>query len=751
MDFKDISVPEIYKSSQDFRFFLDWFNEALSKIKYDIENLSDIYDPLRCPSNLLWALADTMGYKYDDRLPTSFNRLVLMYFMDMIRNKGSKNGVTLAAETNLAQFNILMQAGGYTDENNITHKGNKILYERLDNTSIPVNSVYVTAHTDKGYIDIVYFSTKMPKDACIEYVRPLGMYCFQHAGVKFDARTKLSVDARLTNINDVNERNQYNMTFGPTQVAHYTREDYARLQKTVDQELDLSKLNLTNWDKNLEFPITATFNEETSENIIQYTTVTHYERFYTVVDNIQPNTDYILTFDFCTPSGFSWGNYENRQDVCLFVVPGSQIDKLNDNSKGFLNPGLGLTILARSDKFNVSPNDNYTKYTLSFNSGNNNSICISLDFGYIKDGTLTEFKFKGLELRRDILNVSPMNDTRHTRREVWQSNKANEVTTNPLLNPAYRAVYSLQLSNNEQIVKSLIDIDPIFSLGYGPTNIHTSYPDDYLKHIYQDHYADGTVVTNKPWNLRYDKELEESITPNVYTSDAGSSAIISPESLSIAAWYNDTIQVSSSYTSKNLNDSGELIVVNNQIEIFVTHYLSKNTTSDNLRIRITNLRWDISSTGTGNLNIIESDYDLNGSTNSNGPDILTTNPNTKVYKYVLDFSDIESVNSMTLWRTYHLDKYNDEIGDWDLDIVKSESRGKSFRLLNIGLNTIPQVNPSMTALGDSISMNSMNTQYTDIQSNSKIRVVPSSQKKIIDTNTNTVNIVINDDNEQYKE
>ena len=45
MDFKDISVPEIYKSSQDFRFFLDWFNTALTKIKYDTENLSDIYDP----------------------------------------------------------------------------------------------------------------------------------------------------------------------------------------------------------------------------------------------------------------------------------------------------------------------------------------------------------------------------------------------------------------------------------------------------------------------------------------------------------------------------------------------------------------------------------------------------------------------------------------------------------------------------------------------------------------------------------
>lgn len=232
MDFKDISVPEIYKSSQDFRFFLDWFNTALTKVKYDTENLSDLYDPLRCPDNLVWALADTMGYKFDDRLPLSFNRLVLLYFMSMIRNKGSNDGVTLAAETNLAQFKLLMNASGYTDENGNVYPPNKILYSRLDDTSIPVNSVYVTSNVEEGYIDIVYFSTDIPKDACIEYVRPLGMYCFQHAGVRMDTRTKVSIDARLTNILDTNTNSgRVKMNFGPTYLTHYTRKDYASLQK----------------------------------------------------------------------------------------------------------------------------------------------------------------------------------------------------------------------------------------------------------------------------------------------------------------------------------------------------------------------------------------------------------------------------------------------------------------------------------------------------------------------------------------
>lgn len=218
MNFKDIPVPEIYKSSPDFRFFIEWFSTCLSKVNYDTDNIFDLLDPERCPSDLIWMLGDTMGYKYDDRLPVSYNRLVLLYFMSMIYNRGSKNGVTLAAEVNLAQFNI-----------NEYIKETPELEERLEDTSIPVNSVYVTPHVDSGYIDVVYYSEETPIDACIEYVRPLGMYCFQHSGVRVDARSKVSIDARLTNINNIG------MSIGSTHVGHYRRADYAALQQIQDQ------------------------------------------------------------------------------------------------------------------------------------------------------------------------------------------------------------------------------------------------------------------------------------------------------------------------------------------------------------------------------------------------------------------------------------------------------------------------------------------------------------------------------------
>ena len=243
---KKIPVPEIYKSSADFRFFIDWFATALEKIQYDTENLPDIYDPPRCPEDLVWCLADTMGYKYDDRLPTSFNRLVLLYFMQMIYNRGSRNGMILAAQTNLAQFSILDEA-----------EQDEIKYNRLESTAIPTNAVAVTSHVDEGYIDVVYFSTRIPKDACVEYVRPIGMYAFQRAGVAFDsATTKISVDAELTNATDHQKfydstNAKMNTIAGPTQVGHYTRKDYASLQKmTNNYTLDETDTRNEVWSRN---------------------------------------------------------------------------------------------------------------------------------------------------------------------------------------------------------------------------------------------------------------------------------------------------------------------------------------------------------------------------------------------------------------------------------------------------------------------------------------------------------------------
>lgn len=222
MKLSSVPIPDVYKrESADFRFFLKWFEYALSKTQYDTEEFFDLLDPLRCPEDLLWMLGDTMGYKYDSRMTTAFNRLVLVYFMSMIRLKGCKDGLTLAAQVNLDQFKLQNLA-----------EGNPILNNRLEDTSIPSNSVYIQPHPEEGYIDVIYFSDKIPTDVCTEYVRPVGMYMVPHAGVRYDAKSRLSIDARLTDTRDLN------ISIGPTHVGHYSYDDYSRMQRLSISDLD---------------------------------------------------------------------------------------------------------------------------------------------------------------------------------------------------------------------------------------------------------------------------------------------------------------------------------------------------------------------------------------------------------------------------------------------------------------------------------------------------------------------------------
>lgn len=215
MDISKIPVPAVYREeSADFRFFQKWFELALSKVQYDTEEFFDLFDPLRCPQDLLWMLADTMGYVYDDRMTPAFNRLVMVYFMSMIRLKGSRDGVTLAAQLNLDQFKLQELAAN-----------NSILNNRLEDTSIPSNAIYVQPHVEEGYIDLVYFSDELPVDVCLDYARPLGMYLAPHVGVRYDAKGQISIDARLTNTNDLN------VSVGSTHVGHYSIDDYSRMQR----------------------------------------------------------------------------------------------------------------------------------------------------------------------------------------------------------------------------------------------------------------------------------------------------------------------------------------------------------------------------------------------------------------------------------------------------------------------------------------------------------------------------------------
>lgn len=547
MKISDISVPEIYKSSADFRFFLKWFELALERIKHDTENIMDLYDPLRCPEQLLWMLGDTVGYKYDSRLPASFNRLVLLYFMSMIRHKGSKDGVTLAAEVNLAQFNLLDYG-----------KQSDILLNRLEDTAIPVNSVYVTPHTADGYIEVVYFSEKKPVDACLEYVRPLGMYIFDYAGVRYDGRTKISVDARLTNSNDAQE---LGMSIGPTRVGHYRREDYARMQKvthTVKRD-DLNEVTGS-------FEWQVDFAEMGGHWILATRPTVHENKISKSEAESRVTTEDADGFERKSQESCIWnivnvGNHWVLEDSNSHKIGCTQDNSITPKATEWIfepvkeSPGQ-FTIYTVSDAHRLylasnlvesgnfrgyledtiaqSPHSYSTAFSFyKFDEANQEYELIRHDDELTRGTYVIMTSSYALSVIADsgvivgtqvaTLHRTPLqdrdthkNDLNHIRNKSYYRNSDYEQHKGADVDAGYRAIYSLQLCNNEHIVKSTLPT--IFGLGYNPHK----QPSGSLPPAVQVTTHESTPVTRRltskdlfdrlPWNLAYDKHVDEAHT-----------------------------------------------------------------------------------------------------------------------------------------------------------------------------------------------------------------------------------------------
>lgn len=545
MKISDIAVPEIYRSSSDFRFFLKWFELAMERVKHDTENIVDLYDPLRCPEQLLWMLGDTVGYKYDSRLPASFNRLVLLYFMSMIRHKGSKDGVTLAAEVNLAQFNLLDYG-----------KQSDILHNRLEDTSIPVNSVYVTPHTDEGYIEVVYFSENKPIDACLEYVRPLGMYLFDYAGVRYDGRTKVSVDARLTNSNELNT------SVGPTRVGHYRREDYARMQKTkhristdhvtadgkVEWESEFSQigdiwiLSGTPKVKNNEISSADAGDTVESTDSDGFVWKSENKRFgwtlsknsdgsWNMKDSNSQTVGCIADNTIGTVgSGWTFRKVNNQEGMFTLSTKhvteeGEQVFYLASNllESGRFRGYLKSTIDANPDIYNTrfcfyKYNEDKDAYVLINKTSDltpskyvimTQSYALSvLDNSGVIVGTGTGTASVVAVQARD----EQVLDYAHRRNKTYYRNSDSEQITGATLDAGYRSLYTLQLSNNEHIVKA--NLPTIFGLGYNPETrlsgslsigTHESTPAT-------RRLTASDLFDRLPWNLAYDKTADEANT-----------------------------------------------------------------------------------------------------------------------------------------------------------------------------------------------------------------------------------------------
>lgn len=90
-------VPESYSDSRDYRVFLRLASILLSVLRDNISGTPLTYSAEDCPREMLSLLADMVGYKYVDSRDVESNRMIIKYFPHLIRYRGSRVGVKIAA------------------------------------------------------------------------------------------------------------------------------------------------------------------------------------------------------------------------------------------------------------------------------------------------------------------------------------------------------------------------------------------------------------------------------------------------------------------------------------------------------------------------------------------------------------------------------------------------------------------------------------------------------------------------------
>lgn len=100
-------TPDVYpRKSRDFQLLCNVFDCVNSSVKYDIDSIVDILDTVQCNDRVLPLLQTKLGFFTDKHLTAEELRLVLISFMKIVKDKGSRIGIREAIEVFLKISNI---------------------------------------------------------------------------------------------------------------------------------------------------------------------------------------------------------------------------------------------------------------------------------------------------------------------------------------------------------------------------------------------------------------------------------------------------------------------------------------------------------------------------------------------------------------------------------------------------------------------------------------------------------------------
>lgn len=198
-------IPSIMRQSRDIQTFCKIFDLLINNYKTKIDYWISMIDFDSCPDRYLPLLASYVGYKYDYSETPSTNRLIIKHYPEMIRNRGSKIGMSLATA-------LSVNALGTIDK-----------VEAL-------NMFNIDMVQEEGKIKIyIYFPANLTKVRdLLEVVRPAG------CGMEL-------VPAEIIQTVDAIKIHTY---------AHATKYPYELTRYSVDEKDKIGFAEVTNQDRN---------------------------------------------------------------------------------------------------------------------------------------------------------------------------------------------------------------------------------------------------------------------------------------------------------------------------------------------------------------------------------------------------------------------------------------------------------------------------------------------------------------------
>lgn len=89
-------IPNVLRQSRDMQAICKVLDLLINNYKTNTDYWTSLIDFDGCPNHLLPLLASYVGYKYDYSESYDTNRLIIKHYPEMIRNRGSELGMSLA-------------------------------------------------------------------------------------------------------------------------------------------------------------------------------------------------------------------------------------------------------------------------------------------------------------------------------------------------------------------------------------------------------------------------------------------------------------------------------------------------------------------------------------------------------------------------------------------------------------------------------------------------------------------------------